>query len=940
MKKLKGKSIISRTIKFAVVSLLIVFPAYGENIRFKKIETRHGLSQSVVTDILQDHIGFLWIGTLDGLNKYDGITISVYKNDPDKPDSLDSNEIASIMEDGDQNLWVSTASGTLNRYDREKDSFIRYPLKTFLAQEEPIISITKLIEDAKKRIWVGTKNRGLIRCAYDAESENLLDVITFHSDKSIPDSLSHDYIRDLLIDRNGNLWIGTFGGGINIFDDKNNRFIHTLNDPDTTESLSSNVILSLYEDSLGTIWVGTDSGLNELVFYKGNDTPAVFKRYRHDKENPSSLGHDYVYAIAEDKSGGLWLGTYGGGLDFLERGNDTFTHFQHDPSDNESISSDTILSLFRDRSQLIWAGTLGGGLNKIFSMEKRFAHFKAEDNNPDKLDADMVFSLYEDKKGIVYIGTNKGIFLLHRNKEKAYKPWLLPGLPEVSNSSRIKALKAGTDGHLWIGSFGFGLIRWDLSAGRMDQFYGKYSKKNGLSSNYINTICVDKAGFIWVGTEDAGLNRINPENAALNESLTFHFFYDPAETKSLSDNNVRCLFEDLEENIWIGTRHGGLNKIECSQKTKRHPEFFHFKNDPDNPNSISANHILSIYESQSGNFWIGTSGGGLNRFDRENQTFIHYTEKDGLSGNTVYGIEEDEEGRLWLSTNRGISRFDPRIDSFIRYDMDAGLQDREFNAGAYYKNSRGEIFFGGINGFNVFDPDKKKKNLYHPPLVVTKLLLENSMDGKELIRKNQKNPEEMEVHLPYKHRSFSIRFASLDFTRPSENQYAYRVEPVDENWHFLGFKNEVSFSHLKPGRYTIRIKGTNSDGIWSRHEASINLRISPLFWKSPLFSALLFVFLMVSLYTAVKIRARFLFLKKEHKIDILAVLNTYDLSKRELEIVEHIIRGKSNNEIADTLFISQGTVKNHIYNIFKKLRVKNRIQVIQLLRKKSHKNIL
>lgn len=459
-------------------------------------------------------------------------------------------------------------------------------------------------------------------------------------------------------------------------------------------------------------------------------------------------------------------------------------------------------------------------------------------------------------------------------------------------------------------------------------FFPRFPLSNRLQIDYLTPyffqcIVEDHPGLL-VGTAGGGLNIFDTQTEIFTRCQ-----HDPNNPTSLSHNYIPVIYKDREGGIWIGTWGGGLNQLDKQEKA-----FSHYQASTDDPYSLSDNDVFSLCEDRAGNLWIGTSGGGLNRFDRENKRFIHYTTRDGLPNNIINGILEDSQGCLWLSTNRGISRFNPSTKVFKNYDLRAGIQGQKFNLGAYYKNQTGEMFFGGVNGLNSFYPDRITGNLNIPPVVITHFKRFNqpvTIGGDSPLQKHISYTSELT--LSYRENFFSLEFAALDYTNPSQNQYKYKMEGLHNDWVYLGTKHDVNFAGLPPGEYIFRVKGSNSDGTWNEEGTSLKVIITPPFWAAWWFRGLCVILAAALIYLWHQSRLKRLTLQLKTETELERIFRKYNISNREQEIIQLILKGKSNKEIEDSLYISLPTVKSHIYSVYRKLGVKNRLELINFIQK-------
>ena len=813
----------------SILALLswILLPASAQHDRltFERMTLREGLSQSIVEGIIQDRQGFLWMATEDGLNMYDGYTFRVLRNDPMDIHSLSHNEIRTLIEDTAGTLWVGTFAGGLNRYLPSRQMFVRYRHSPDDSTSISNDIITAICQDRDGTIWVGT-SRGLNRVVLTPGTDTTARFIRYHQDPSDPSGLGNDTIRSLLQDHDGTLWVGTNGGlyclAADALNDPGPRFRSYRHDPSDRTSLSNSVVRSLYEDRSGTLWVGTDEGLNRAIRRDGSSRNLSFRHYVHDPENPRSLSSNEVYVMFEDSSGSFWVGTNGGGLNLFDRTGETFQRYIHDPRDPSSLSYNEIRSLFQDRSGLLWVGTYGGGVNKVDTRRKPFVHYRADPETSNSLNQEIVWSIFEDSEGILWLGTHGGglnRFDRKRNQFTFYRS--TPANPRTLSSDIVRNVLGDGTGAIWVGTNGGGVCRLDPRTGLFTRFLHDNADSGSISHNEIRALYLDREGLLWIGTYGGGLDRIDPSR--WREGRFSHFRHSPRDSTSISSDFVRALYEDRSGFLWVGTHGGGLNRFDHGTGI-----FTRFSAEPLQPGGLSNNFVFCVYQDSSGVIWIATWGGGLNRYDPASGLFSWYGEKDGLPGDAIYGILEDSRRNLWLSSNNGICKFNPRETTFRNYAVRDGLQEREFNAGAYFKSRSGEMFFGGINGFNAFVPEKIRDNPYIPPIALTAFRKLN-----EPVDFGQPLAYIREISLSHRDYFFSFEFAALDYTSPEENLYAYMMEGLDEGWIRTTSSNRhATYTTLPAGSYTFRVIGSNSDGVWNRTGTRVTVIIQPPFWRT------------------------------------------------------------------------------------------------------------
>ncbi len=785
--------------------------AAARNINFSTVSIEEGLSQSSVYSIVQDSIGFMWFGTENGLNRYDGYSFRVFKDDPQDPPHLTNSFIWCVYEDRRGVLWIGTKGG-LNRWNPDSQSFTHFnhddSIPTSLSSDD----VRVIYEDSRGTLWIGTDG-GLN--LLDRESIRFTGI---HHNPSNPNSLSSDHIRAIYEDRQGVVWVGTYDRGLNRYDRDSGIFKHYLADPDAKGSLSNNKVWSVMGDRNGFLWIGTQDGLNRL-----DPETDTFKVYRHDDSDPTSLSENQVRVITEDNQGVLWIGTEDG-LNEWDPSTDSFLRYkQSEESAPGSLSDDHILSLYGSRTGLLWVGTRMGGLNKWNAATGYFAHYQSDPQNPSSLSSKYVTSFVEDKDGSLWVGTfGAGLDHLDRKSGKIRNYRREDSDPRSLSGDRVMALLVDRSNRLWVATFNDGLNLFERSTKTFTHFLPDPENGNTLSGDRVTSLLEDDEGVLWIGTYGHGLNRMASPGGPI-----VHYSNDPRNPTSLSRDIVMCLHQDSEGILWVGTEGGGLDRFDPASGT-----FAHYRHDPEDPKSLSSNNVTSIYEDSRGTLWIATYGDGLNRWERSDREahigyFKRYRERDGLPDLAIYGILEDDSGYIWLSTNRGISKLDPQKEVFKNYDKSHGLQDHEFNIGAYYKNPGGEMFFGGINGFNAFHPSAIRDNPNVPPLVLTGFYKFNRLVdlGKPISLLD-------EIELTYEDNFISFEFAALDYTAPHKNRYAVKLEGFDQNWIDLGEMHRATYTNLDGGNYVFRVRGANNDGVWNEEGVSLKLTVSPPPWKS------------------------------------------------------------------------------------------------------------
>jgi len=814
-----------------IVLALHSFPIYSHdnNLHFERISLEQGLSQVMVYQIIQDTRGFIWVSTQDGLNKYDGYQFTVYRNNPEDISSLSDNFTRSLMEDSKGNIWVGTIGGGLNRFDPDLETFTRFQYDHNDASSISSNTIYSIYEDKKGRIWIGTAG-GINRFNEDSAS-----FTRYLNQKDNDHSVSHNSILTIVEDLDGDLWFGTEGGGLNrLKAGQNDQFIRYQNRSAGTSELSHNIVRSLLVDKQGVLWVGTESGLN--VFNKNSDR---FTQYKHQQNNPNSLSHNVVHAIFEDRRGSLWIGTEGGGLNrlvnhFQTEVNLSFVHYHNQIGNLRSLIDDSINSIFESSDGLIWFGTITG-ISKFDPNTEPMSHYRYRMNIPSSLNNNDTRSIFEDSEHTLWVGTfGGGLNKLDSKTGKFTHYKSKTNDPNTISSNYIRSIVEDSIGNLWIGTRK-GLNKFNRKEGTFIRYYNVADDPNSLSNNAIRFIYVDKSDFLWIATYGGGLSLFDPRSNRFTQHK-----HNADIPSSLSHNKVLSIFEDSSSVIWVGTQGGGLNKLLSRDKLDQPLMFKHYQHQKDNRRSISSNTVRYLLEDSNNHIWLATQG-GLNVFDKEKETFRYFREKDGLANDVIYGILEDDHKNLWISTNKGISQFNLNTESFVSYDKKDGLQDNEFNSGAFYKGYTGLLYFGGINGFNAFDPKAIKKNNVEPPVVITDFLLFNrsvkvsDKKSDSFTLKRSINSTKT-IRLSYTDYIFAFEFSALNFRQSEKNQFQYKLEGLDNNWiHTDHLHRRATYTNLQDGEYRFRVKASNDDGVWNETGASIKLIIVPPFWRTQWF---------------------------------------------------------------------------------------------------------
>lgn len=736
---------------------------------FLNLSVEQGLSSSNVNSIIQDKMGFLWFGTENGLNRFDGYNFKIYRNERGNKNSLSNNFIWSICEDSSGFIWIGTDGGGLNRFDPVTESFERF---------------------------------------------------TFNENDST--SLSSDAVQYVYSDNDDNIWAGTWGGGLNLYVPDKNYFIRYPKDNNSSESANYK-IFTIFEDSRNNLWTGTDE--HGLI--------SIDKESRKFKRIP---GIHSASDILEQPDGKLLIGTNGEGIKFFDPVTLQFSRsIQNMPdhvwkifrdkqgliwaassvgeksvvSDLDKIEildlpSNDIRTFFEDKSGILWIGTVGKG---IFKINRSIQQFRQIQNLTDQ----FAFTLEEDYSGKIWIGTYYGginIFIPGENTVSQFNPW------EKSSDAIIRYLLKDSQNSMWIGPYYGQLTRFHPSSQSPEYFDLDFDKHNP-NANLVRIIYEDRDGIFWFGSlGSGGLTSYNPENSE------FTHYSSATEKIRLSGDDVTAITEDNYGNLWIGTYSFGLNKY-----NKKTGEIKHFVREENNPSSLPDNKITELFTDSQNNLWIGTYSGGLCKFNYDTEDFRLFSEESGFISGSVFGILEDDNNNLWVSSARGISRFNYKTGMIMNFDRLDGIQKGEFNSSARLKTSGGEMYFGGIEGVTYFHPDSIGNFKDEFPIVFTsfKVYNEDLKPGKNITYSDG-------VTLDYYENIFSVEFASLDYSAPERIEYAYKLEGLNDEWIKTGNRRFANFTHLDPGKYVLKVKGTNSHKVWREIPAELSIIINPPFW--------------------------------------------------------------------------------------------------------------
>ncbi|SEO12303.1 Two component regulator propeller [Mucilaginibacter gossypiicola] len=795
-----------------IACLLSIYKTAFSQISFDHLTVANGLSQSTVLSFCKDSRGYIWIGTRDRLNRYDARNIKIYNHSYKDPGSISCNDyVFSVFEDRAKNLWVGTVRG-LNRYIPETDSF------------------EHILKDSTNR-----------------------------------NSLSDDNIHCIFQDHLGHLWVGT-NNGLNMAVTSNSRKFTRFFKKDVIHpGLAGNEIQTIYEDHANNIWVGTVYGLTKMTLKNGR---YLFTSFVNSETNPNSLSGNSVQAITEDAAGRLWIGTQSGGLSLYHPESGTFTNFKHDIANSNSLSSNDVRTIMVDKQNKLWVGSING-LNIYDPATGLFTFYDHDTENQNSLSNNSIKDIYLDRTGTIWIGTMYGGINIVHPYSIPFKIYRSNKFKNSISGNTVSPLIADAKDNLWIGTDGNGLNYYDKSKNQFTNYINLPANNTSISTNYVKSIYIDKENNLWIGFHQGGLDLFDPATQTFK-----HHKHDPANPFSISSDIVSCTLEDSQKRFWVGTALG-LNifdkkqeqfrtyindpehpirlstiAVRCIYEDSRHNiwvgttiglnilkdhslAFVAFKVDERDDNSLKASYINCVTEDRSGTVWIGAYHGGLSRYNSKTNTFKTYTAAQGLPTDNVLRIEQANDGALWISTDNGLARFDPKTEKFKTFTVKDGLPINEFNANSSFRDSNGDIYFGTYNGLVGFNPKYVRDNNYAGPVIFTGLRLFNEPvqinDKTGLLKQNIS----LTRQLTFRHDQnvFSLDFTALNYNTPERNKFMYKLDGFEKNWNIVSIPS-ATYTNLPTGDYDFLIRGSNSDGLWNKHTASLHIVILPPFWKT------------------------------------------------------------------------------------------------------------
>ncbi len=783
----------------------VLSPAQQKSMIFEQFDVENGLSSNWVRDIAQDKQGYMWLATSDGLSRFDGYGFKTYQNNEHDPKSLMVNYIRCIFVDTENILWIGYNDG-LSRYDADKDGFAHFTNNPNNVNSIASNKISDITCDSKGNLWIATRDNGI--CNLDKISYKFINYKSADNPKSNSQFVIH-------CDQKDRVWIGTYEAGISLFDVRTKKYIPLAEDGN---GLEGKFVTAIYEGIDGKIWAGTAK--NGLYLFDETSRKFIL--------NSVIPTDKMIVSICQDNDGNIWISAENMGLYILDLKTNTYQNLKHNKYIQNSLGHNSINTIIKDMEGNIWLGTFASGVNLYKVPNNKFGHIFNDPINSNSLSHNAVLSLMEDSDQNLWVGTDDGGLNKYDAATGKFSLYTKANTRKSLTSDVILSVYEDKKKNIWVGTYLEGLHLLDKKKGTFSRTMAGYS---------FGSILEDSEGYFWLGGWRDGLFLYDRAQGTYK-----NFQQVDKDPSSLSDNFVYYVYEDKKKNVWVCTSVG-LNLLE----DKKTGKFRRFVKDPGNPNSLGNNTVYHCYEDSKGRFWIGTAG-GLCQMHRDSIKFYTYKEKDGLANNNVLGILEDNEGKLWLSTNKGLSCFDPENKTFKNYNKSDGLQSNQFSGKAQCKLSTGELLFGGINGYNRFNPLDINSNKNIPSIAIKDVqAFDRNSNGEQGIVKDILNPNK-DILLESSQSNVTFDYVAFNYANTQKVKYAYKLEGFDADWHYVDKPSPVSYTNLDPGTYYFKVKAANEDGVWNEEGTQLSVTITPSFWASWWFRSFLLLTVVLSGY--------------------------------------------------------------------------------------------
>lgn len=851
--------------KMIRISILLLFVCHGvlaqyTNLKFENLSTADGLSSSTCVDIFQDRDGFLWFGTIDGLNKYDGYDFTIYRSNINDPFSISSNRINSITEDSQGRLWIGTGNG-LNVFDKNSERFFR--MNANIDDPNSISSdvvYDVLFDETGNILWVATKD-GVNKLSLSTVDLSQASSLTFkhyihHEDDAR--TIDNNEVTGILRDHENKIWLVTAGRNLNYYNPAKDKF-ERIPVPVPNAKQLDHIPNTMLIDQEGDFWIGNN--LSGMIIW--NRKKNVFTPVSYINKNVP------IFDIYQDARGLIWVATDGHGLYFIDKQKGIVDHQVHNPSDPFSISNNQPSKILQDTNGIIWLATYNTGVNKIALSKSDFGHFFHQEGVPNSLSHKIAQSILQDHAGRIWIGTDGGGLNQFDEKTNIFKHYKsIPGDASSLSSNKIIYLCKSDDGALWICTWDGGLNKLNPQTGKFVSYKHDVSNPFSIRQNSVWCAIEDKQHRLWVGTQSAGLNLFDPASQKF-----YQYSNIPHDSTSLVNNFVISMFIDSHERLFIGTSTG-LCMVDLTSLKTSFPERLTFKNFK--AHSLRGNRINSITEDKHGNIWVG-SDLGLNKLSTDLKLLEIYTTKEGLPNNLITGVKEDDHGNLWITSKSGLSKLDPATRKFKNFNTHDGLQGMEFQSKSIDKTQDGRMLIGGINGFNIFDPEKILADSTRPRLLITDFKIHNksikafdTINNRVVLKTSIAKTKELT--LKHNEGYISFDFLALDYGNPEKNKYAYRMTGLDKDWNYVGSKRSATYSNLAAGDYIFEVL-VSGDDVWDNAtRVSLPISVLPPPWKTWWAYTLYSIILVIAFWMVMRYYTRRVREEKEHELDQMKLL--------------------------------------------------------------------
>lgn len=961
---------------YIVICALTILPSLRQSIfalslpkdlHIEQITAEDGLPNSAIWAINQDHFGFIWLGTSYGLHRYDGVKFKSYIHNPRDSTTIGSNRIKKIYVGPDGDLWVLPLYGGIDRFLQKKDQFKRY--RNFGSSgTSNSEKINCVFFDRNKNIWVGTNN-GI--SLYDAVNDEFKR-ITSQSNDTI------QKVYEFAETNNGTLWVATNNGLRRIDKISNSQF--EIIKPDISKAWINRPVRSLCVDTVDAkLWVGSQSHgffsvkqtpsaelmvenvtkseyavyriltrspgelwiQNEraqLVKYKKQPDGTISRKktYQYLPNKKEGLSHPIILNCHLDAKNNLWVGTDGGGVNILFDQDSILTWYQSGESSAQSLTGNSVLNIFEDQQGGIWMGTFGKGLNHVSYSNKGFIQYKDTQNkmpNTQSLRNPLVIDLAGASNNQIWVATNGGglhLFDPSRNHFKIFK-YQKNNKNSIPND-KVSSVIEAKDSSVWIGTSGGGLARLNLH----NHHIRRFGKMDGLSDHYIYSLMEDAKGRIWVGSR-RGIDILLPgKDIFISFKEVFYVLQNDAKIV-----HIWKLLQDLDGNIWIASEGQGLFKFNENSRTLQN---FHYQSD--DTHSISSDVIWNIHQDQDKRIWVCTNN-GLNLLNEDNETFTVFTAQHGLTNNITLAATSDANGHIWIATKGGLSCLKWPEHTFVNYIEEDGLQSNEFFP-AVHKSPDGQIYFGGVNGLNRFDPlDIREKNYYAPKTVLSALYVDNRPvqidDSLNILENSLLHTHKISLHHSY--RIVTLEFTSLNYVNAEKNQFAYRLLPLENEWQYVNTQRRAVYTNLTPGEYLFEVKSANEDGVWNEIPTQLAIAIPPPWWQTWWFKV--FGILSLSMLAVFYVKTRInQYESRQQKLEEKVAIRTAEIRAQNKEIrtqqKEILLQNKKlkkiNQKLQDLDQQKDGMMKIVAHDLKSPLnRIQGLLQLIQNAQPKESK---